>query len=254
MSKVLKGKIAIITGAGQGLGQAFALKYAESGAALLLADINFKKVAQTADQIKQNGGKAVPFQTDISDVNQTEKMAEKVMSEFGRVDILLNNAGITKGIGRIKWNEWPIEEWDRIFAVNVKGTWLCCRAVAPVMISQGKGKIINITSNIIKLAASQMGLAYACSKAAIYTLTQTMARELGPSGIQVNGIAPGRMNMGPTLDQMHKEAVDATIKIQCLKRQGKPSDIADTALFLASPASDYIAGQIFIVDGGAVLI
>ncbi len=254
MSAVLENKVAIITGAGRGLGRAFALKFAEEGARLLLPDISLERADGTAKDIRAKGGEAVAMETDISDENATRAMAEKVMKQYGRVDILLNNAARCYGIGPFPWDGWTVEEWDRMFAVNVRGTWLCCKAIAPLMTKQSRGKIINIASDIIKLPPAQTFLAYACSKAPIYTLTQSLARALGPSGINVNAIAPGRTSTEATLTTPGSEvAFEATIAAQSLKRREEPTDLVGTAVFLASEDSDFITGQVIFVDGGITM-
>ena len=171
MSPVLENKVAVITGAGRGLGRAFALRFAEEGAKLLLPDISLERAEGVAKEIRAKGGEAVAMETDISDEKATKKMAEKVMQQYGKVDILVNNAAIYYGLNITPWDIWTVEEWDRIFSVNVKGTWLCCKAIAPLMIKESGGKIINIASDVAKVPAAQLFLPYSCSKGAIYTLT-----------------------------------------------------------------------------------
>jgi NAD(P)-dependent dehydrogenase (short-subunit alcohol dehydrogenase family) len=223
MSPVLKDKVAIITGA-----------------------------ELTVKEIRDKGGEAVAINTDISDEDATKKMAEKVMKLYGKVDILINDAAYTRGAGHTTWDAWTVKEWDRMFAVNVRGTWLCCKAIAPLMIKESKGKIINIASDIIKLPASQTGLTYACTKAAVYTLTQSLARALGPAGINVNAIAPGLTATEATIKHP-RQAFEATIALQQIKRREEPADLVGTAVFLASKDSDFITGQVIIVDGGALM-
>lgn len=253
MSAVLDNHVAIITGAGQGLGRAFALRFAKEGAALLLPDIDLGKVEETAQMIKEEGGKAVPMQMDISNEQDSKQMADEAIARYGQVDILVNNAAALKGVGNTHWDAWTVEEWDRIFEVNTRGTWLCCKFIAPLMTKRGKGKIINMASDIFKLPGAQMGLAYACSKAAVCALTQTLARILGPSGVCVNAIAPGLTATESALQQTGKEAFEATIAVQCIKRREEPEDLEGTAVFLASSASDFITGQVIMVNGGALL-
>ena len=253
MSAVLENQVAIVTGAGQGLGRTFALRFAQEGAALLLADINLDNVEQTARQIEEKGGRAVAVQVDISKEQDAKLMADEVIARYGQVDILFNNAANTQGVGSTPWDAWTVEAWDRIFAVNARGTWLCCKAIAPLMTQRGKGKIINMASDIFKLPGAQMGLAYACSKAAICTLTQTLARVLGPSGVCVNAIAPGLTATESAVQQTAREAFEATLALQSIKRREEPADLEGTAVFLASSASDFITGQVIIVDGGALM-
>jgi len=254
MSPVLKDKVAIITGAGRGLGKEFALRFAAEGARLLLPDISLERAQNTVKEIKAKGGVAHAILTDISDEKATQKMAVEVMRLYGKVDILLNNAALYYGVGRRAWDAWTVEDWDRIFDINVRGTWLCCKAIAPLMVKAGKGKIINIASDVFRVNAAHQLLAYACSKSAVYTLTQCLARALGPSGINVNSIGPGFTATEASLGQGgNDDAFKGTIEAQCLKRREEPSDLPGTAVFLASSDSDFVTGQFIIVNGGNVL-
>lgn len=255
MSPILKGEIAIITGAGRGIGREFALRFAREGAKLLLPDISQERAAAVAKEIDSQGGEAVALEADISDEDSTRRMAEKVIQQYGKVDILINNAAMYYGVDRRPWDAWTVEEWDRIFGVNVRGTWLCCKAIAPLMARQSKGKIINIASNIIKVPPAQDLLAYACSKAAVYTMTQCLARALGPAGINVNAIGPGFTATEASLIHTgSEEAFKDTVAVQCIPRRGEPTDIAGAAVFLASKDSDFISGQFIVVDGGNVMV
>jgi len=255
MSQVLKDKVAIITGAGRGIGRAFALRFAEEGAKLLLPDISLERAQSVVKEIKDKGGVAEAIETDISNENAVPKMAEKVIQHYGKVDILLNNAALYYGIDRKPWDTWTVDEWERMFAVNVIGTWLCCKAIAPLMIGKGKGKIINIASDIIKSPPAQFLLPYACSKAAVYALTHSLARALGPSSINVNTIGPGFTASEASLNQIGSdEAFENVIEAQCLKRREEPTDLVGTAVFLASEDSDFITGQFILVDGGIAMV
>ena len=255
MSPVLQDKVAIITGAGRGLGKAFALRYAKEGARLLLPDISPERADGTAEEIRAKGGEAYAMKTDISEEKDTEKMAEEVMRRYGRVDILLNNAAMYYGVGRRDWDAWTVADWDRLFEVNVRGTYLCCKVIAPLMKKTGKGKIINIASDVFKVPGSVNLLAYSCSKAAVYALTQSLARALGPDGINVNSIAPGFTATEASLDLDGNEGTfDATIDLQCIKRREEPTDLVGAAVFLASADSDFITGHYLIVDGGSAMV
>jgi len=256
MSNRLEGKVAIITGAGSGLGKVFALRYSQEGAALLLPDINLKQAEQTARDIQAAGGRAIAMETDISDESKVPQIAERVMEVYGRVDILLNNAGMISGFKPRPWDQWTVEIWDRFFNTNVRGTWLVCKAVAPLMVNQGSGKIINIVSDIPKVAQSASLLPYACTKGALYTLTHSLARALGPSNINVNAIAPGRTATEASMTgnpEIVQRSFDDTIAIQCLKRREEPEDLAGAAVFLASSDSDFVTGHCLFADGGAYL-
>ena len=255
MSPVLEDKVAIVTGAGRGLGKVFALRYADEGARLLLPDISRERAEAVAEEIKAKGGEAHAMKTDISEEADTRKMADEVMRIYGRVDILLNNAALYYGIERRRWDQWTVEDWDRMFEINVRGTYLCCKAIGPLMQKAGKGKIINIASDVFKVPGAVNLLAYACSKAAVYAMTQSLARALGPDGINVNSIAPGFTATEASLGQAGSSAsFDATQEIQAIKRREEPGDLAGTAVFLASDDSDFITGQYIIVNGGSVMM
>ena len=255
MSAILKDKVAIITGAGRGLGKAFALRFAAEGAKLLLPDISLERAETTAKEIKTKGGDAYALLADISSDKDNQKMAKEVERLYGGVDILLNNAAIYYGIQHKNWDAWSLEDWDRMFSVNVRGTWQVCKAVAPLMVKKGKGKIINIASDVFKVPGSFNFMPYACSKSAVYTLTQCLARALGPSGINVNSIAPGYTATEASLGQAsHEKTLQMTIDAQAIKRREEPSDLPGTAVFLASPDSDFITGQYIVVNGGSVMV
>lgn len=251
----LKGKIAVVTGAGRGLGKAFALRYAKEGAKLFLPDISMERVEKTVGEIKAMGGEAVAVETDISDEMSTHAMGEKLMEVYGKADILLNNAALSYGIEPRPWDVWTVELFDKFFSINTRGTWLVCKAIAPIMEKQGSGKIINLASDSAYLEPSMMLLPYACSKVAIHEITQCLARALGPSGICVNSIAPGLTATEANLIQPNREQMFAdTIAIQCIKRREEAEDLTGAAVFLASDDSDMVTGQLLMVDGGAAFV
>jgi len=255
MSPILENKVAIITGGGRGLGKAIALRYAEEGAKLLLPDISLERAEEAAKEIKAKGGEAAAMECDISDEKATQKVAEKVIEQYGRVDILVNNAAIWYGVETKPWNAWTVEDWDRIFEVNVKGTWLCCKAVAPLMEKQSSGTIINIASHVFKVPDAQFFLGYALTKSAVYTLTQCLARALGPSGITVNSIAPGLVATEASLVKGGIEDIFVNVvAAQSIKRRSEASDIVGTAVFLATKDADFISGQYIVIDGGSVMV
>jgi 3-oxoacyl-[acyl-carrier protein] reductase len=255
MTLLLKDKVAIITGAGRGLGKAFALRFAAEGAKLLLPDIGLERAEAVAKEIRKGGGEAYAMLTDISEEKDTQKMAAEVMRRYGRVDILLNNAAMYYGVARRDWDAWTVEDWDRMFEVNVRGTYLCCKAIGPLMVKAGKGKIINIASDVFLLPGAVDLLAYAVSKAAVYGMTKALARALGPSGVNVNSIGPGFTATEASLGQDGNQgAFEGTIAGQCLKRREEPSDLPGTAVFLASADSDFVTGQFIIVNGGHAMV
>ncbi len=255
MAGMLKDKVAIITGGGRGIGKAFALRFVEEGAKLLLPDINLENAEAVAAEIRSKGGSAVAMRADISDEKSVNQIAEKAVQQFGRADILINNAGIWYGVDVTPWDQWTVADWDRIFAVNVKGTWLCSKAIAPLMKKQSKGKIINIASNVPRVPAAQFFLPYACTKGAVYTLTHAMAWALGPAGINVNAIGPGLTATEASLAQKDIEKTyQFAVAAQSMPRREQPSDLVGTAVFLASADSDFINGQVIYVDGGTVML
>jgi NAD(P)-dependent dehydrogenase (short-subunit alcohol dehydrogenase family) len=255
MSPVLQDKVAIITGASRGLGKAFALRFAEEGAKLLLTTTNLERAEGTVKEIKAKGGEVAIIQADISIASDTQKIAEKVMEAYGHVDILVNNAAIWFGIRAKPWDMWAEEDWDRILSVNVKGNWMVCRAIAPLMVKAGKGKIINIASNVARVGGAPLFIPYACSKGAIYTLTHALAHALGGSNINVNAVAPGFTATEASLDMTGGgPSFDAAASGQSIKRREEPEDLVGAVLFLASPDSDFISGQVIYVDGGTVML
>jgi 3-oxoacyl-[acyl-carrier protein] reductase len=255
MTRALQDKIAIVTGAGRGLGKAFALAYAEQGARLLLPDIGLERAEKSAAEIRALGGQAVAMETDIAEESSAEAVAERVTSLYGGVDVLLNNAALMAGIEPRPWDAWTVELWDKFFAINTRGTWLMCKAVAPLMAERKRGKIINVASDAPRLAPSATLLPYVCSKAAIHYMTQALARALGPSGICVNAIAPGLTATEGTLTLAESERMfEATIAVQCIKRREEPADLVGAAVFLASDGADMVTGQLLIVDGGAAFV
>lgn len=248
---LLKDKVAIITGAGQGIGRSYASGFVAEGAKVVIADINGENGRNVADEINAEGGEALAVQTDVSNEQHTLELAEKAMAEFGKIDILINNAAVFAEEGFKPWNAWTNEEWDRIFAVNVKGMWLCCKAVIPYMSAQRKGKIINISSGTV-LLGSPLLLHYAATKGAIVSFTRSLASELGDSNICVNAIAPGFTMSEGVLNMPGTPPgfIEIIKGAQCFKREEQPEDLVGTAVYLASDLSDFVTGQLIAVDGG----
>ena len=246
----LAGKVALVTGAAVGMGRAIAVAYAREGAKVAINFSKSKKEAEeTATQVKQAGGEPLLVQADVSRDVEVKAMVATVLEKFGTIDILVNNAAITRFVDFADLDGLTDEAWDRLYAVNVKGTFFCCRAVVPAMKKQGQGRIINLAS-VSGLAALGSSIAYCCSKAAVIHLSKCLAKTLGPE-IRVNVIAPGfigetRWNEGrANIDVIAAKFAQGVP----LKRIGKPEDIAEAALFLAT-RGDYMSGDIMVVDGG----
>ena len=243
---MLKNKISLITGAGRGIGRAIAIALAKEGAEVV---INYNGSEERAKEVKQtieeNGGKASIYKCNVSDFVACEAMIKDIVKEYGHLDILVNNAGITKDGLIMKMKE---EDFDSVLNVNLKGTFNTIRHSARQMLKQRSGKIINISS--VSGILGNVGQAnYAASKAGVIGLTKTMARELGSRGITVNAIAPGFVDTEMT-EVLSEEIRENACKQIILGRFGKPEDIANTAVFLASDKADYITGQVISVDGG----
>ena len=243
---MLGNKVALVTGAGRGIGRAIAIALAEEGAEVI---VNYNGSEERAKEVKQtieeNGGKASIYKCNVSDFEACETMIREIVKEHGHLDILVNNAGITKDGLIMKMKE---EDFDRVLNVNLKGTFNTIRHSARQMLKQRSGKIINISS--VSGILGNVGQAnYAASKAGVIGLTKTMARELGSRGITVNAIAPGFVDTEMT-EVLSEEIRENACKQIILGRFGKPEDIANVAVFLASDKADYITGQVISVDGG----
>jgi 3-oxoacyl-[acyl-carrier protein] reductase len=251
----LKDKVAIITGAGQGLGKEFAIRFAEEGAKVVIAEINFEKAQEVAKEIEQNGGDVLALKTDITKKAETEAMAQKTIERFGRIDVLVNNAAIYYGIEITPFTDLSEEDWDTMMEVNVKGMWLCCRAVFSQMKEQGKGKIVNMASAVFNVGIPGV-LHYVTSKGAVVGLTRALAKEIGQFGINVNCINPGYVwteasqKFGESFPPGFIEAVD---NMQVVKRREQPSDLTGAVIYFASDEADFVTGQSFVVDGGMVV-
>jgi 3-oxoacyl-[acyl-carrier protein] reductase len=242
----LEGRVALITGAGSGIGEATALLFASEGAAIAVNDINLSSAEKTTDTIKRMGRKAITVKADVADENEVRTMVERTINELGGVHILVNNAGIG-GAGPVL--ESSAETWDRINAVNLRGPFLCSREAGRWMVSQKAGKILNISSIAALRFRSNMS-AYASAKAGLVNFTRALALEWAPYHINVNCIIPGgidtpmtRAHLGTLTDQQIKEFIP-------LGRIGRPEDIAKAALFLVSDDASFITGVALPVDGG----
>ena len=251
---ILKDKVAIVTGGGQGIGRAYAHRYCKEGAKVVIAEINIDKAKAVEKELIDMGSEALAIQVDVSQEEETKMMADKTVARFGKIDILMNNAAIYYGIGMKPFDTITVAEWDREFEVNVKGTWLCIKAVAPYMKKQGKGKIINISS-VTWLVGLPMLLHYVTTKAAVVGLTRALARELGEYGINVNAISPGLTMTEASIDMPGKPPgfEQMAASQTSMGRNEKSEDLVGAAVFLASEDSDFITGQLINVDGGCAM-
>lgn len=249
----LEGKIALVTGASRGIGKAIALAFAQAGADVAMCARNLATLEDFAEEIQALGRRSLAIQADIGVKNDVECMVEKTLKEFSTIDILVNNAGIVMCSPMIELAE---EDWDKLMSIDLKGYYLVSKAVAPTMMKKGSGNIINISSINALVLKSTFGHggfgAYCIAKAGVLTLTRALAQEMAPYNIRVNAIGPGLINTGmnPVDDE---EVLREVLPRIPLGRVGQPSDIAETALFLASDASSYITGQVIFVDGGRLV-
>ena len=243
---LLENKVAIVTGGARGLGKAYCLRMAEEGAKVVVADILEQEAEETASEIKAKGGEAIAVKTDVTSEAATQQMANKTVKAFGRIDILVNNAGFYHGMSRKPFYEISSEEWDKMMDVSAKGTWICSKAVFPQMKTQGKGKIINVSSEAF-FAPTKGLIHYTAAKAAVIGITRVLAGELGQYGICVNVIVPGVIDTPATRSYVSMEKMDASSVP--MKRFGVPEDIVGSVVFFASDDSDFISGQSLLIDG-----
>ncbi len=244
----LTDKVAIVTGAGRGIGKGIALAFAEVGANVVVASRTVAEIESTATEIQGLGRKALAIPTDVRQGDQVANMVNKTMEEFGRIDILVNNAGG----GFIKFTlELTEGGWDAIIRENLKTVFLCCQAVGKVMVEQRKGSIINIAS-VSALRPRPDQPAYAAAKAAVTNFTRTLACDWGPYHVRVNNIHPGWIKTEGTIGQLGLDEAERQRRISLipLRRQGETSDIVGAAIFFASDASDFITGESLVVEGG----
>jgi len=245
----LKDRVAIVTGAGQGIGAAYARRFSEEGAKVIIADINQKRSEAVAKEITGKGHEALAVMTDVSDESSTQALTHEVIEKYGRIDILINNAAIFSTISLKPMEEISVEEWDRLMSVNLRGTFLCCKAVVPQMKAQNQGKIINVSSATVFMGKPYY-IHYVSSKAGVIGFTRALARELGDWNIQVNCLTPGYTETEVPRATTTPEQKKAIIGHQCIKRIGTTEDLVGIMVFLASNESDFMTGQTVNVDGG----
>jgi 3-oxoacyl-[acyl-carrier protein] reductase len=243
---MLKGKTAVVTGASRGIGRAIALKLAEQGANIAVNYVSSEQEGlKLAQEIENFGGRALVLKADVSVFSEAEQLIAMAKAEFGTIDILVNNAGITRDGLLMRMSE---DDFDRVVEVDLKGVFNCTRHAVPIMVKQRSGRIVNITS-VVGILGNAGQVNYAAAKAGVIGLTKSLAKEIGSRNITVNAVAPGfiETDMTSGLSDKVKELTKESI---ALKRFGKPENIADTVLFLASDAGGYITGQVISVDGG----
>lgn len=244
----LENKIAIITGGAQGIGKSTSIKFATEGAVVLIWDVNEEKAQELVNELKAQNYNAEFFKVDVTNLESTNQCAKKVFEKYGRIDILINNAGITRDSSLLKMT---VEQWNQVINVNLTGVFNCTKAVAPLMVEKGYGKIVNTTS-IVALYGNFGQTNYVATKSGLIGMTKVWARELGRKGINVNAVAPGFI--ATEMIQTVPEKIIESLKDKTpLGRLGNPEDIANAYLFLVSDEASFINGAVLSVDGGLVI-
>jgi NAD(P)-dependent dehydrogenase (short-subunit alcohol dehydrogenase family) len=249
----LKGKVAIVTGAGSGIGKALARRLASDGASVVIADL--ERFEEAAAQIaKDTGARTLGLQVDVSSEKDTARMASEAVKAFGRIDVLVNNAAVFSTLKLKPFEEIPLAEWRKVMDVNVLGVALCCRACVPHMREAGGGRIINLASGA-PLKGVPLFLHYISSKGAVIAMTRGLARELGKDGITVNSLAPGfTLSENVARDPAHVQQGERTRLTRAIVRDETPEDLVGAVSFLASADAAFITGQTLVVDGGSAMI
>lgn len=248
----LNGKTAIVTGAGQGMGEAFAKTLAANGASVAVADINAEAAARVATEIISSGNnKATAYPIDVSRLDDVVRLVARVTADLGSPNILVNNAGLLKPTPFVEISE---DEWRNMMKVNVDGVFFCCKAVVPGMIAKRYGKIVNISSTAGKSASTFGGLHYTASKAAVLGITRHLARELAEYHINVNAVCPGSIDTPMVRGNASNETIEKGVQKIPFGRLGKPLEVANLVLFLSSDASSYITGASVDINGGELLV
>jgi 3-oxoacyl-[acyl-carrier protein] reductase len=248
----LAGRTVIITGGGKGIGKVYAQEFARAGARVVAADIDGPAADAVASAIAAEGFAAIAVTADVSDPESTQAMARAARERFGAIDVLVNNASLMSTLPRRSWLEIPLDEWDRVMAVNLRGLFLCCRAVFPAMREQGRGKIVNISSSRV-WDGTPNRLHYTTSKAGVIGFTRALARELGEFGITVNAVTPGLTLSDTQVASSSNNYLGAAAASRALGRAQYPDDLVGAVMFLSCAASDFITGQTVNVDGGKAM-
>jgi len=246
--QLLENQVAVVTGAGRGIGQAIALKLAGAGADVAVVDVKLEFTQETVDKVKALGRRAWGYAANVASAAEVKAAAEQILADAGKVDILVNNAGITRDTLLMRMSE---EEWDAVLDINLKGTFLFTQAFCRSFLKQRSGRIVNIAS-VIGLMGNAGQCNYGASKAGVIGFTKSAAREFASRGITVNALAPGFIQTAMT-DKLTPEQKEAILKNVPLGTLGQPEDVAEAVLFFASPGARYITGQVLAVDGGLAM-
>jgi 3-oxoacyl-[acyl-carrier protein] reductase len=248
----LENRTVIITGGGKGIGKVYAQEFAKAGARVVAADIDEAAAKAVADELSILGLQSLGLGTDISSESATQELAQAALDRFGSIDVLINNASLMSVLARRSWLEIPVDEWDRVMAVNLRGMFLACKAVFPAMKAQKRGKIVNISSSRV-FEGSPNRLHYTTSKAGVIGFTRAISREVAEFGITVNAVAPGLTASETQVASSSGNYLAARSSGRAIDRVQVPDDLVGAVMFLSSPASDFMTGQTLLVDGGKMM-
>jgi 3-oxoacyl-[acyl-carrier protein] reductase len=248
----LVGKTVIVTGGGKGIGKVYSEEFAKIGAKVFAADIDGEATEAVASHIRAKGFEAYGLRTDITDEGSVAALVAAALDNAGRIDALVNNASLMSVLPRRSWLEIPLDEWDRVMAVNLRGMFICCRAVYPAMKQQGRGKIVNIASSRV-FEGTPLRLHYTTSKAGVIGFTRALAREVGDVGITVNAVSPGNTLSETQIGSSSPQYLATRAEGRSIPRNQVPEDLVGAVMFFCSSASDFITGQTLNVDGGKAM-